>query len=87
MALQLTTNLTVVNRDVVFQNAYCTVASITGSKSRMIANVEFRIAQGDELISMRGYEFVHDCESPDGVFRQAYLHLKTLPEFSTATDC
>lgn len=87
MALRASTSLHVVDRTVTFTDAYCTVASLSGSKSRMIANVEFRLARGGELIVARGYEFQHDCNSADGAFAQAYAHLKSLPEFSGCVDC
>lgn len=87
MALSMTKTVSVANKSVSFDAAYCIVATIAGSKSHMIANVEFRVAREGELIDCRGYPFSHDCESANNCIRQAYLHLKTLPEFAGATDC
>ena len=87
MALSMTTTVSVANKSVSFDSAYCIVATIAGSKAHMIANVEFRVARDGALIDCRGYPFSHDCESADNCIRQAYLHLKTLPEFANAVDC
>lgn len=54
------------------------------------ANIEFRVRG---YVSI-GYPAFIDCEyrcaydlTGDNPIRQAYLHLKTLPEFAGATDC
>ena len=87
MALKSSKTLTVVNRQVTFDDCYCKVSSVSGSKTAMTAVVEFRTLAGGDIVSIAGYVFDHDCDSSDGVFRQAYLHLKTLPEFANAVDC
>jgi hypothetical protein len=43
-------------------------------------------SEESEPIDLRGYYFNLDMEGENPV-KQAYLYLKTLPEFSDATDC
>jgi hypothetical protein len=87
MALSYDKTITVAGRDITFQSAYAKITSVQGSKDRITACVEIRTAADGEPIAYTASTFSHNCESPDGVFRQAYLHLKTLPEFANAVDC
>lgn len=87
MALSYDKTITVAGRDITFQSAYAKITSVQGSKDRITACVEIRTDAVGEPITYTASTFDHDCESPDGVFRQAYLHLKTLPEFANAVDC
>jgi len=80
-------SVSVVTQSVVFENAYCTACSISGSKDLMSVNVEMRTERGGDVILMRSYAFPYDLAGTNNAFRQAYLHLKTLPEFANAVDC
>jgi hypothetical protein len=66
-------------------HAVAHVVSINGNKSNVVAEVAI---EGDGI---RGIRFVNIPVSvADGApnfIAQAYLHLKSLPEFAGATDC
>jgi hypothetical protein len=87
MALKMNVSVPVVTQSVVFHDAYCTACSISGSKDSMFVNVETRTGRGGEIISIRSYAFPYDLSVSDNAFRQAYTHLKTLPDFAGATEC
>lgn len=63
---------------------YAKVLRVTGSKSSVKVDAHF---QGEVLSHFKTYEFVPDVSDGSGNFiRQAYLHMKTLAEFSGAED-
>lgn len=65
--------------------AYVKVINITASKENALINVFFK--GGDQQFS-KTYNFVPSvADDAPNFIKQAYLHLKTLPEFSGATDC
>jgi hypothetical protein len=68
-------------------NCYIKVVSIEGGKSACTATC--LCADSDHGITfLRMYEFVPSLEDGAPNFiAQAYLHLKSLPEFAGATDC
>lgn len=65
--------------------AYCKIVSIQGTKQSGKVIVE---STGDTFKSVSEYEvpFTVENDSPNFV-KQAYLHLKTLPDFAEASDC
>jgi hypothetical protein len=66
-------------------NAYIKVVNIKGDKSNIVAKVEFK---GDTQNFSKQYEVpVSVLENSPNFIKQVYEHLKTLPEFSGATDC
>ena len=67
--------------------SYVRVARIHGNASRMDMFIEsFKNDKDGELVDTRSMSFVPVLEG-DNFIRQAYLHLKTLPEFANAVDC
>ena len=64
-------------------NAYIKVECVTATKNSINAVVSF--ASGDCRYE-RVYTFNVVLDG-DNFIKQAYLHLKTLPEFADATDC
>lgn len=65
--------------------AVCKITSISGSKTRLNINVS-HIA--DVARFERTYSFEPSVDEGSVNFiKQAYLYLKTLPEFSGAEDC
>jgi hypothetical protein len=67
---------------------YVRVESILMSKSSAAAVAIWRHNDGSGISFDRTeFEFAPDLNSADNIIRQAYLHLKTLPEFAGATDC
>jgi hypothetical protein len=66
-------------------SAYVKVATISGSKSQVLANVSF---SGDLAQFTKQYEVPVSVEAGAVNFiEQVYEHLKTLPEFGGAEDC
>lgn len=66
-------------------SAYCKVINFTGDKNHGRINVE---STGDGFRSISEYTvpFSIEDDAPNFV-KQAYIYLKTLPEFADATDC
>ena len=67
--------------------SYVRVESTHSTKHECTALVQQRHVDGNgEIIRTDSYLFVPDLDGPNFI-RQAYLHLKTLPEFANAVDC
>ena len=65
---------------------YIKVASVEASKETGVASVSFYRGNKSELLEEARYQFQVDLEG-ENFIAQAYDYLKTLPEFSDATDC
>jgi hypothetical protein len=87
MALQKTFNLTFATQPVEFINSYIRVDEVVVNKSASGIKVGFYTAQDGELIRTEGYTGdISVADGSENAFKQAYLYLKTLPEFSNAED-
>jgi len=87
MALSQTQSFaTKYKQDVLVDNCYIKVAVVTATKSTCTATVWFMSSQNGDQLEERPYFFQYDIAGENPI-RQAYLHLKTLPEFANATDC
>jgi hypothetical protein len=65
--------------------AVCKITSISGSKDKLNFNVSHI---GDVASYERMYSFEPSvADGSPNFIKQAYLYLKTLPEFSGAEDC
>jgi hypothetical protein len=65
--------------------AVCKISSITGNKTKLTINVSYI---GDVASFNRSYSFEPSvADGSTNFIKQAYLYLKTLPEFSGAEDC
>ena len=73
-------------QDVVFKDAYITVLSATVNRETVSATVEIRAKKGGDIVESQAHFFDHDLGGSNAI-KQAYLHLKTLPEFEGAVDC
>jgi hypothetical protein len=63
------------------------VVSVFGDKLACNAACRFTDGAGSP-VAMRSYQFVPSvADGAPNFIRQAYLHLKSLPEFAGATDC
>ena len=71
---------------VVFPNAYIKVVSVSVRKDFAAATCKFYKTQNEPELEERTIQFAYDLEGPNSI-KQAYQFLKTLPEFSNATDC
>jgi hypothetical protein len=67
--------------------SYCKVTHVLASKDAAEATMVARKNTSDgELVTTQVFSFVPDL-SGSNFIAQAYLHIKTLPEFAGATDC
>jgi hypothetical protein len=86
MALKATIAVPAYGTQVTLPDMYVRVSSVSGTKSLVSMSVTLSAdAQAISVHSM-GFTFVPDLAGPNFI-AQAYLHLKTLPEFAGATDC
>ena len=68
--------------------AYVRVESVLISKTSASAVAVWHHNDASGISFNRtDFDFSLDLESPNNTIRQAYLHLKTLPEFANAVDC
>lgn len=66
---------------------YIKVEGFNGTKNEILFHVVFRKNAADgEFVKHTHYQMVPDLDSPDNFIKQAYGHLKTLPEFAGAAD-
>lgn len=70
------------------KNAYIKVACVETTKENSLAIVEYKKNIDAEPIVKESFNFKSDIsENSKNALIQAYLHLKTLPEFDGAVDC
>ena len=66
-------------------NVIATVKSMNGAKEEMVADVLYK---SENISFIRSFLIpLSVLDGSPNFIRQAYLHLKTLPEFANATDC
>lgn len=68
------------------QNAYTRVESVQVGKDKMQFQVRSSVDGVKPHFSDVSYECAYALDG-DNPIKQAYMHLKTLPEFAGATDC
>jgi hypothetical protein len=79
-------SMSVTHRDVPVANAYCRVRSVVVNKTSMTFDVTWAATSSAIPLLMTEYASTYDLFG-DNPIRQAYLYLKTLPEFANAVDC
>jgi hypothetical protein len=67
-------------------DAYIRVESISLSKNLMHINIKTYVSVEKPCLSAEVFSCAYSLEGQNP-FQQAYEYLKTLPEFSGATDC
>jgi hypothetical protein len=67
-------------------SAYLKVSTYTGNKHMLSFSLDVKATQGSAPLTTKVYSCQYDLDGPSPL-KQAYLHLKTLPEFSDAVDC
>jgi hypothetical protein len=72
--------------DVLFNDAYIKIENVTGNKLQIRADVSIHKKVDEQIIERTYYAFVPSMDGGNFI-KQAYEHLKTLPEFAGATDC
>jgi hypothetical protein len=87
MALTKTSSLTNNFGEIsTFEDAYLKVTSVGGSKESFAFELSTFKEQGGLFLNKEVYPLAFDLDGPNPI-KQAYEYLKTLPEFSDATDC
>lgn len=87
MALQKTISVkTNLNTDAVFNDAYIRVESVKIEREFGRAIVQTHKEKNGQVVAQNGYSFEYDLSGVNPI-SQAYVHLKSLPEFSGAVDC
>jgi hypothetical protein len=85
MALQKDFVLSAYGQDVTIKDAYLKVINVNGNKNNLKIVVGIFDQKDGSLVEKMDAVFVPNLE--DNFIKQAYRHLKTLPEFAGATDC
>lgn len=67
-------------------DTYIRVESVSGGKEEQQANVSFSAGNPPHIIDRQSFTFIPDLDGPNFI-KQAYLYLKSLPEFEYAEDC
>jgi len=87
--MALTKNITLKNNfdeDSVFANSYIRVDKVIAGKSSMVASVGFYKTKDGATITTQHHECPVNLDGGNFI-KQAYDHLKTLPEFAGTVDC
>jgi hypothetical protein len=82
--MALTKNITT-NTGLSCTGAYIRAEQISLNKNGMTVEVRFKVGADSEPFESKNYEVPYDILG-DNPFKQAYIHLKTLPEFADAVD-
>ncbi|MEY4418019.1 MAG: hypothetical protein RIQ88_457 [Actinomycetota bacterium] len=69
-----------------FDSVYIKVSTVTGTKNSITAVIEIKDNKDGIVLDSSNVRFSLDLDGPNPI-KQAYEHLKTLPEFANATDC
>lgn len=72
--------------DVILDNGYCKVTNIIGSKEQIKFTLTVVNKKSNVIFKESIYKFIPSMDGGNFI-KQAYAHLKTLPEFSGAVDC
>jgi hypothetical protein len=73
-------------KSLTIQNAYHRVWGVTVSKDTISFGLGFHATAESEMIDSATYRCSYDLNGANPI-AQAYAHLKTFPEFSSAVDC
>lgn len=87
--MALKQNITLKNNfgdDVTFIDSYIKIEKLAGNKEQLGINVSFYKKQNEQIVDSKNYLFNPSLYG-NNFIAQAYEHLKTLPEFTGATDC
>lgn len=76
------------SREIEINGAYHRVESVSGGKNKITAIYTVReSADSPSSLWEASCEFAPVIDNGDNFIKQAYKYMKTLPEFSNATDC
>jgi hypothetical protein len=87
MALQISLSLTDNFQQVIdFADCYVKIGSVLSTKEYSTITYFIYKEKEGSLLQQNVINFLLDFDGPNPI-KQAYLHLKTLPEFADAIDC
>lgn len=86
MALQKTYKTKAFNQEIEIKNAYIKALQVTSDKENSSVLIQIFDSEQKNKIDQFFKEFKTNL-SGENPIKQAYLHLKTLPEFADAVDC
>jgi hypothetical protein len=86
MALQKTYKIKAFNQEIEIENAYIKALQVTSDKENSSVLIQIFDSEQKNKIDQFFKEFKTNL-SGENPIKQAYLHLKSLPEFVGATDC
>ena len=72
---------------IAFENAYVRVEQVLAKRTEATLDVGFYRGKDLQKLSQKDFNFAPNLEIDANHIKQAYLHLKTLPEFADAVDC
>ena len=73
--------------DIEVKNAYLRVENISiFEKTKLVFSIVGRKTPESQIISSNSYNCDYNING-DNPIKQAYLHIKSLPEFADAVDC
>lgn len=67
------------------KDGYLRISNFSGSKDGISFVLSYQAVTGETALTTKEFSFVPAMDS--NFIAQAYLHLKSLPEFSDAVDC
>jgi hypothetical protein len=70
---------------VTVSDGYLRVSNVFGTKEELGFILAYQAATGEIPLTTKEFSFAPEMD--DNFIKQAYLYLKTLPEFSDAEDC
>lgn len=89
MALQKTITIkSNLGIDQTIQNAYIKVDQVIFNKTKSFGILQYKKSKDENVMIINNFEFDSKVgENEKDAIAQAYLYLKTLPEFADAVDC
>lgn len=85
MALSKNIEVVIANKTINFPNCYIKTSSVSGTKEEITALVNYFAENTKAIIKQKAFTFKPNMEGGNFI-KQAYEHLKTLPEFAGAAD-
>jgi hypothetical protein len=71
---------------VTINNGYLRVSQLFGDKHNIGFVLSYQVNQSEPALKLEQFDF-KPVMNESNFIKQAYEHLKTVPEFSDATDC
>jgi hypothetical protein len=73
-------------KGITIKDCYIKICTFSGDKTNMFVSVGYYAEKENEKIENKNFSFAYDLAGENPI-KQAYEHLKTLPEFAGAIDC